>query len=202
MIDLIIFDLDGVLINKEIHFRALNVALAKYANLTLTEEEHEDQYDGRPTIQKLKLLHENKGLDAALYDKIWKEKQRVTDLLLDDIKPDGKMLNMFGQLSKICKLALASNAIRHTVDKVLYHLMIEDYMKPIISNEDIRHAKPYPECYWKCMEYHKILPENTLIIEDSPIGIEGANNSGAHVYECITQEYLDFNKILNYILCL
>ena len=50
-----------------------------------------------------------------------------------------------------------------------------------VSNEDVTYHKPYPEMYWKCMTALKVLPKNTVIIEDSHIGREGALNSGAHL---------------------
>ena len=58
MIDTIIFDLDGVLINsKNIHFSALNQALEK-ANIKyqITYEDHLKVFDGLPTDKKLEIL--------------------------------------------------------------------------------------------------------------------------------------------------
>ena len=54
MIKLIIFDLDGVLVEaKNIHFDALNEALGEYA---ISWDEHLSRYDGLKTIQKLEML--------------------------------------------------------------------------------------------------------------------------------------------------
>lgn len=199
-IELIIFDLDGVLINKDIHFQALNLALAEYTDIQLKYFEHEKYYDGRPTKIKLKLLEENKGLDPKISDKIWAAKQEQTKKLIQNLQPDDNIKALIQLLiSDDYILSLASNAIRSTVETAINNLQINDFIYPLISNEDVRSPKPFPECYWKCMEFHKILPQNTLIIEDSPVGIDGARNSGAHVYECITSKYLDYQKIVDYI---
>ena len=54
MIKLVIFDLDGVLIDsKNYHFEALNLALGE--KYSINREEHLNDYDGLPTIEKLKL---------------------------------------------------------------------------------------------------------------------------------------------------
>ena len=59
MIDTIIFDLDGVLINsKNIHFSALNQALEKVkANYQISYEDHLKIFDGLPTDKKLEILN-------------------------------------------------------------------------------------------------------------------------------------------------
>lgn len=59
MIKLVLFDLDGVLIDaKKIHYVALNEALGEFA---ISEEEHTSTYDGLKTTQKLAMLTERKG---------------------------------------------------------------------------------------------------------------------------------------------
>ena len=68
MIKLVLFDLDGVLIDaKKIHYEALNEALGK--QYAISEKEHTNLYDGRKTFEKLKLLTEQKGLPTTLQDR-------------------------------------------------------------------------------------------------------------------------------------
>ncbi|WP_440672732.1 HAD family hydrolase, partial [Candidatus Pelagibacter sp. HIMB1715] len=57
MIKLIIFDLDGVLVDtKKIHFDALNLALEKYEDIKISYEDHVKIFDGLPTSKKLNIL--------------------------------------------------------------------------------------------------------------------------------------------------
>jgi beta-phosphoglucomutase-like phosphatase (HAD superfamily) len=55
---LVIFDLDGVLIDsRELHYDALNDALAKIGQeFVITREEHLSTYDGLNTTRKLEIL--------------------------------------------------------------------------------------------------------------------------------------------------
>ena len=64
MTKLIIFDLDGVLVEaKEIHYNTLNQALKEIGNeYVITEAEHLSTYDGLKTNQKLDMLTKAKGL--------------------------------------------------------------------------------------------------------------------------------------------
>ena len=73
---LVIFDLDGVLIDsKDYHYEALNQALGD--EYVISREEHVSIYDGLPTKAKLELLTRNKGLSVDLYDEIWRNKQEA-----------------------------------------------------------------------------------------------------------------------------
>ena len=71
---LVIFDLDGVLIDsRDMHYEALNRALAVVdEEYVITREEHLSVYDGLPTTRKLELLTEKKGLPVVEYDNIWR----------------------------------------------------------------------------------------------------------------------------------
>ena len=77
---LIIFDLDGVLItSKELHYRALNDALASFGEqYTITLDEHLSTYDGLSTTAKLNMLTEKKNLPIGLHGGVWEQKQKQT----------------------------------------------------------------------------------------------------------------------------
>ena len=69
LIKLILFDLDGVLIDaKKIHFEALNQCLDE--EYKISEKEHLSLYDGLKTFQKLEMLTMRKGLDPKLHSYI------------------------------------------------------------------------------------------------------------------------------------
>ena len=86
MIKLIIFDLDGVLVEaKEIHYESLNLALSD--EYKITTEEHLSIYDGLKTTEKLKLLTKLKGLPVESHTEIWQLKQKYTLELLKSLNP-------------------------------------------------------------------------------------------------------------------
>ena len=201
---LIIFDLDGVLYDsKKFHFEALNKALNKVSKkYEISFQEHLNIYDGLPTLKKLELLTSKKGLDITLHESIWQDKQIITAGLLDQIELNTELKKNLETLKEEkYKLAVASNSIKKTVIKVLENLNIIQLFDLIISNEDVLNAKPHPEMYWNCMSQLKILPKETFIIEDSPVGRLGAKMSGANYLFVNSSDDLNnafFENILNY----
>jgi HAD superfamily hydrolase (TIGR01509 family) len=201
MTKLIIFDLDGVLVEaKHIHYDTLNQALweiAKSDKYVISEAEHLSTYDGLKTNQKLELLTQNKGLQRDTYEWVWNRKQELTIEAISELKPDIRLIELFKELrSRGYKLACASNSIRRSVLVMLAKIGIIEYMDLILSNEDVKNSKPHPEMYWKTMSMMGVLPEETLIVEDSPHGLLAASRSRANVLRVNSPKDLDLSKIL------
>ena len=199
---LVIFDLDGVIIDsRELHFDALNDALRKVGEqYVITKEEHLSTYDGLNTTRKLQLLSESKGLPTDKFNQIWQDKQKATFELLHSA-PRNSSINFIVEQLKMrgWKIAVASNSIRETIRIALHCANILDKIDYIVSNEDVFNTKPFPEMYWKCMSALKALPKDTIIVEDSHIGREGALNSGAHLYPVKDAYELNGNRFLEMI---
>jgi HAD superfamily hydrolase (TIGR01509 family) len=179
---LVIFDLDGVLIeSRELHYHSLNDALRSIdTKYVISRDEHLSIYDGLNTTRKLKLLSESKGLPAEYHDMVWQRKQLATFELIKQFPRDEKLVDIFTKLKSAgYMIAVASNSIRETVKLSLLKTGIMEYVDYWVSNQDVDHPKPFPEMYWQCMTKCKALPRDTLIIEDSHIGRQGALDSGA-----------------------
>jgi HAD superfamily hydrolase (TIGR01509 family) len=195
---LVIFDLDGVLIDsRDMHYDALNRALAKVdEKYVITREEHLSVYDGLPTTRKLELLTEKKGLPVVEYDTIWQDKQTATLDIFSELKPDYELMHYFQQLKeKGYSIAVASNSVRNTVKLVLLRLGLLEFVHYHLSNEDVFRSKPFPEMYWRCMIACNALPKDTVIFEDSHIGRQGALDSGSHLIAIEDRPDLTQSKI-------
>jgi HAD superfamily hydrolase (TIGR01509 family) len=197
-IKLIIFDLDGVLVEaKQIHYDTLNQSLIEIDDkYVISEAEHLSIYDGLKTTQKLEILTKNKGLNPEFYHKIWIRKQQLTIEAISELKPDLQKIKLFKELTdKGYKLVVASNSIRRSVLVMLAKIGIIEYMDLILSNEDVKNSKPHPEMYWKAMSMMGVLPEETLIIEDSPHGLLSASRSKANILRVNSPKDLTIQKI-------
>jgi beta-phosphoglucomutase-like phosphatase (HAD superfamily)/dTDP-glucose pyrophosphorylase len=196
---LIIFDLDGVLVDaKKIHFEALNESLdLKYK---ISWDEHLSKYDGLKTNQKLVMLTKEKNLPVEMYESVWKKKQVLTLEKLKKIENSTQLINCLSLLvEKGYKIACCSNSIRETINVALDRLGIINYFDLILSNEDVSNSKPHPEIYWKAISIFGVLPEETLIIEDSPYGLLAANRSSSHVMRVNSPKDVNYENIKMYL---
>jgi len=197
MIKLIIFDLDGVLVEaKNLHYEALNKALGK--EYAISWKEHLSKYDGLKTNQKLEMLTKEKGLPVGLHSQVWENKQKYTLEELRTLKPNQTLQSVMSTLVEDgYKLAVCSNSIRKTVLTVLSKLGVIEFMDLIISNEDVKNSKPHPEMYWKAISMMSFLPEETLIVEDSPYGLLAASRSKSHILRVKNPKEVTYTNIFN-----
>ena len=198
-IKFVIFDLDGVLVEaKEIHYEALNESLGE--KYMITWDEHLSRYDGLKTSQKLEMLTKDKGLPAELYDKVWINKQKLTIDKLRSLSQSEQLIECMTSLTNDgYKIAVCSNSIRKTVLTVLSKLGIIEYVDLIISNEDVKNSKPHPEMYWKAISMMSFLPEQTLIVEDSPYGLLAASRSKSHILRVKSPTEVSYFNIIKKI---
>jgi len=198
---LIIFDLDGVLIDsRDMHFVTLNKALHE-VGLNISHSEHIEKYDGHPTTYKLNLLTREKGLSESLHDQIWRRKQDFTqEVILETYTRDDRICEILKELKNNGYLLYcASNAIWATVKNALLRKGFLEYIDYFISNEEIKLPKPNPEIYLECFERANVSPHEVIICEDSPIGRQAAIASGAVLCPIENSNDVTLDKILKCI---
>ena len=201
-IKLILFDLDGVITDtKEIHYHALNNSISEVdSKYIITPQEHVSRYDGLKTLTKLEMLTKYKGLPQESHKQIYDKKQEYTLKEFVKITPDENILNIFRTLKEDGYLiGCCTNCIRRTALVALAKTGVIEYLDVVITNDDIKNPKPHPEIYWKAISMMGCLPEETLIIEDSPQGLLSATRSKASVLRVKNSKDVNLEKIYNII---
>jgi len=193
----VLFDMDGVLIEaKDWHYEALNKALALFG-YEITRMEHYSGYDGLPTREKLKRLTIEKGLPEKLHDFINEMKQQYTvEIIHNRCRP---RFNHEFALSKLkaegYRIAVCSNSVRMTIEMMMDYAKLSRYLDFIISNQDVKNAKPDPEIYLIAMKKLKLKPEECLLCEDNENGIKAAIASGGGLLAVKTIDDVNYDNI-------
>ena len=182
----VIFDLDGVLIDsKEIHYKALNLALKSInEKYVISRQEQADVFEGMTTRSKLDILSHVKGLPRELHNYVWNLKQQYSAAMFKDLPRDEDLISIFKSIAdQGIAIGVASNSIRETLTTCLQALGVSGYVDVSLSNEDVSNPKPNPEIYNKCMLMLGSIPTTTIVFEDSVIGRQAAEQSGAFLVE-------------------
>ena len=198
MIKLIIFDLDGVLVDaRELHYNALNTALESIdKKYVIGREEHLSTYDGLSTTKKLNLLTKNKKLPKKLHDKVWELKQQMTLKIIDGFSVDDRIRGILRSFkSEGYIISCATNSIRETAKLQLIRKGFFEYIDFMYSNQDVKNPKPNSEMYLRCMIKAEVNPNETLIVEDSHIGRKGALSSGAYLCAVEDSDDVSYEKV-------
>ena len=182
----VLFDLDGVLVDAcDWHYEALNRALREVANYTISREDHVTTYNGLPTKRKLKMLADVGVIRESDMDRISDLKQELTVGVIEDfcIHSISKVVMMKMLKDAGYKIGCVTNSIKMTATLMLEKTGILDYFDVIITNDQCNFNKPHPEPFIKALVELGSLPQDSIIVEDSPKGLEAARLTGCRVLE-------------------
>ena len=193
----VLFDLDGVLVDAtEWHYEALNRALRLFG-FDISRYEHLSTYNGLPTRKKLEMLTVEKGLPVALHHTLGRLKQIYTrDEIFTKCRPQFEKEYMVSRLRREgYRLAVCSNSIRDSLSLMIQRSGLDEAFEFCVSNEDVSRPKPDPEIYKSAIARLNVSPEETLVIEDAPHGVEAARRAGAHVCQVSGFNDVDYVRI-------
>jgi beta-phosphoglucomutase len=202
MIKVILYDLDGVLVDAvDIHKRAFAAALKEVAKVTISEEEHARDFNGLPTKKKLDILVAQNRIFKEQIPFIERLKQEMTIAQIRTLMHhalDKIHLHQWAKESGI-RIGCVTNSIRETAELMLERTGQREFIELLISNQDVANPKPDPEGYHDAMDYFNVKPSETLIVEDSPKGIQAARASGANVLVVSDSYSVNLNSIQSYL---
>jgi len=204
MIKLVIFDLDGVIVDAcEWHRVALNKALKEVCDYEISLEDHYSIFNGIPTRVKLSKLSEMGIVEPEQHKKIYERKQQLTiDTIISLAPYRQEKVDLINYLRKKgCYIACYTNSIRETATLMLDKTGVLEHMDYLITNQDVEKAKPDPEGYNFLVEKFNLKKQKVLIIEDSPKGKQAAHASGCKVLEVENPNQVTIDKVKEYFDC-
>lgn len=186
MIKAVLFDFDGVLVGSmSYHVKAWQIAFNEYnihvkPNVVLLDEGSRSKELARKIFkdwnhdipeEELKAFVSKK---QKIYRKITKAK------LLHGVKTFISFLKQ-----QDIKIGLVTGSARLNVESTLPPYIAEKF-DIIITGDDIHDGKPSPEAYLKAAHELNVEPNQCLVIENAPLGIQAAKNAGMKVVALTT----------------
>jgi HAD superfamily hydrolase (TIGR01509 family) len=177
-----IFDCDGTIAdNMPLHYRAWSMAMADFGGEY--PEELFYAWGGRPTAVIVGLLNEKYGL-ALDVDETVQRKEKYYLSLIPEVVPVPEVMEIVKSMHGTVPLSVASGGHRELVEATLDVFGIRDLFQAIVCAEDYERGKPHPEPFLLAAKLMSVPPEDCVVFEDSPIGIEAAkaaNMAWVHV---------------------
>ena len=175
-----IFDMNGTMIDDmQYHEEAWYHILVNRMKVNLTRQQVKSHMYGKNEEMFDRVFGPGKfskeEIDAIVMQK---ETQYQKDFL-----PDLKLIKGLDALlakakSSDVKMAIGTAAIPYNVNYVLDNLNIRSYFPVIITANDVAVSKPNPDVFLKAAGELGIAPNECLVFEDSPKGIEAARHGG------------------------
>ena len=100
-------------------------------------------------------------------------------------------------------MAIGSAAMPFNINFVLDNLHLRHYFSAIVSADDVSRSKPHPETYLKAAALLNVPPEQCVVFEDAPKGVEAALKAGMHSVVLTTmhgkEDFSAYSNILFFI---
>ncbi|MFH6971483.1 HAD family hydrolase [Flavobacterium petrolei] len=198
MIQTVIFDMDGVIVDTEPVHRYAYFKQFDELNITVTEDMYTSftGFSTRNTFQKLKEVF---VIDQEVEDLIQRKRTIFNDAF--DSKADLELLEGVENLIKELyqngmQLILASSASKVTIERVFSRFKLHEYFTHVVSGEDFPKSKPHPAIFEHAASLSIAPKENCIVIEDSTNGIKAAKAAGIFCvgYNSIHSEAQDLSE--------
>ncbi|MFC3563388.1 HAD family hydrolase [Pedobacter jamesrossensis] len=176
----LLFDLNGTMIDDmEYHNKAWFSILNDDLNAGISYGDVKKQMYGK-NDELLQRVFGKDYFSQAQMDEISLKKEKIYQ---KDYLPDLQLIAGLDLVLKRAKatgvlMAIGSAAIPFNINFALDGLDIRSYFKAIVSADDVVTSKPDPETFLKGAEILGVKPEDCLVLEDAPKGVEAALNAG------------------------
>jgi len=177
----LIFDMDGVLVDSNPMHREAWVAYNRTFGLETTDAMHQRMY-GKRNDRIIRdffgdsLSPEEVAARGAAKEELYREMigDRIEEMLVPGLRD---FLDRYPEVPK----AVASNAEPANVNFLLDHANLRRYFQVVVDGHQVANPKPHPEIYLRAAGLLGARPAQCIVLEDSYSGVEAARAAGMRV---------------------
>ena len=188
MIEAVIFDLDGVLLDSEQVWDEARERLAKERGGRWHGKAQRDMM-GMSSLEWSRYMHDVIGLPEPPEEISREVVERMAKLYREHLPVVPGAREAVDRLAARWPLGLASSSNRELIDLALELLDVEHLFKATVSSEEAARGKPAPDVYLEAARRLGIEPTHAAAIEDSENGIRAAKAAGSRVIAIPNQHF-------------
>lgn len=200
-----LFDLNGTMIDDMMyHCKAWFNILNDDLGANLTWEQVKEQMYGKNTELLIRVFGKDRFTQEEM-DMLSVEKEKRYQAAYRPILKLIDGLDVFLEEAKEAgiSMGIGSAAIPFNINFVLDGLSLHHYFRSVVSADDVKESKPDPETYLKGAAELGVLPEECIVFEDAPKGVEAAQRAGMQAIVLTTmheaQEFTAYDNIIGFI---
>ena len=180
MIEAVIFDLDGVLLDSEQVWDEAREQLAKEGGGRWHENAQRDMM-GMSSLEWSRYMHDVIGIPEPPEEISREVVERIAKLYREHLPVVPGAREAIARLAARWALGLASSSNRELIDLALELLGVKHRFKATVSSEEVARGKPAPDVYLEAARRLGVEPTHAAAIEDSENGIRAAKAAGIRV---------------------
>lgn len=173
MIEAVIFDMDGVLVDSEPFHVEIEKRQFKLNGLDISDEEHH-RYMGVASDVMWRELARTHRLGLPV-EKLIEQNKAESIRFFSELGNIPVMPGLINLLEKLQRekfpMAVASSSFSEIIDLVLDKTGLREYFQVVVSSNEAGKSKPEPDVFLLAAQKLAVHPENCLVIEDSKNGI-------------------------------
>lgn len=189
MLEAIIFDMDGVIIDSErIHMKANEMTMEALG--LKFEKEYYLQFVGSTTAHMWKTMIHDFDIKKSIVELDAISTESIKKILKGKGYPE--VPGVTGLIKRLkdagVRMAIASSSGIDRIKRVISDLSIEDMFEVLVTGDQVKKPKPAPDTFLAAAELLNVAKKNCLVIEDSTNGIRAAKAAGM---TCVAYEIDD-----------
>jgi HAD superfamily hydrolase (TIGR01509 family) len=180
VIDAVVFDLDGLLLDTEQVWDEVREAVTRERGGRWHERAQADMM-GMSSTEWSRYMHDELGLSESPEELNRIVVERMQERYRERLPLVDGAVDAVRRLAARWPLGLASSSNRPLIDLALELMGVADLFRATVSSEEVARGKPAPDVYLEAARQLGVRPENVVAIEDSANGIHSAKAAGMRV---------------------
>ena len=175
----VIFDMDGVLADTQKIHAEVESELFKELGINISPSEMTKRFAGLSFKLQIETILKEHGKSADIDDLDLEKYERYIKALEPGIEGVRGARPLVEWLhAKNVRMAIATSNKRKAATIVVRELGIDNYIKVLVSSEDVEHGKPAPDIFIEAAKKIEVQPKDCVVVEDGESGIVGAKKAG------------------------
>jgi HAD superfamily hydrolase (TIGR01509 family) len=180
VIEAVVFDLDGVILDSEQLWNEVRERLARERGGHWSEQAQSDMM-GMSSTEWARYMHEVVGLSDPPEEINREVVRRMLDRYAERLPLIDGAVEAVERMAARWPLGLASSSNRELIERALEVSGLAPYFRATVSSEEVERGKPAPDVYLEAARRLNVDASHCAAIEDSANGIRSAHSAGMRV---------------------